>query len=304
MKGRIPDLETLQLCVLYICRAGMWVPSCPCHVMQWEAPGYNSGHWGCHGFACKDILILILLFLLIRSSDCRSLVLVVLLVLWLGLPRECADPGLVWVCIAALAVLNFLLSRNSGVTCEYCRAVCYVQVFSHILQGRSSECCCGHSANPGITEGSGIGALAAQSPEGGRKLGSQGCGMCVAGGIQELGGCDSWPMEILVCSSYQEVRPPWLQSYIYLEMYSKISASFLIWFALTWGEENHWSRGVGGFVWFPSQQKLKAIYSSHLAVLVVTRRRHLKVSGHVLPLGTEGAGFAFVQLQRWMSSPI
>lgn len=57
-------------------------------------------------------------------------------------------------------------------------------------------------------------------------------------------------------------------------------------------------------MWFPSQQKLKTIYSSLLAVLVVTRRRHLKVSGHVLPLGTEEAGFAFVQLQRWMSSPL
>lgn len=61
---------------------------------------------------------------------------------------------------------------------------------------------------------------------------------------------------------------------------------------------------MGGFVWFPSQQKLKVIYSSHLALLVVTRRRHLKVSGHVLPLGSEEAGFAFVQLQRWMSSPL
>lgn len=61
---------------------------------------------------------------------------------------------------------------------------------------------------------------------------------------------------------------------------------------------------MGGFVWFPSQQKLKVIYSSHLALLVVTRRRHLKVSGHVLPLGSKEAGFAFVQLQRWMSSPL
>lgn len=57
-------------------------------------------------------------------------------------------------------------------------------------------------------------------------------------------------------------------------------------------------------MWFPSQQKLKVIYSSHLALLVVTRRRHLKVSGHALPLGSEEAGFAFVQLQRWMSSPL
>lgn len=137
----------------------------------------------------------------------------------------------------------------------------------------------------------------------GETLGSQGCGMCVAGGVQgqdvALG-----PWRFWYAAHTQEVWPPWLQTYIYLEMYSEISASFLIWFGLIWGEENHWSRGVGGFVWFPSQQKLKAIYSSHLAVLVVTRRRHLKVSGHVLPLGTEGAGFAFVQLQRWMSSPI
>lgn len=108
-----------------------------------------------------------------------------LLVLWLGLPEGCADPGVVWVCIAALAVLNFLLRRNSGVTCEFCRAVCCMQVFSHILQGRSSECCCGHSANPGITEGSGLGASAAQSPGGGRNTGIPGvwdvCGRRSAG---------------------------------------------------------------------------------------------------------------------------
>lgn len=57
----------------------------------------------------------------------------------------------------------------------------------------------------------------------------------------------------------QEVWPPWLQTYVYLEMYSKISVSFLIWFVFRCREENHRSREVGGFVWFPSQQKLKTV---------------------------------------------
>lgn len=96
---------------------------------------------------------------------------VVVLVLWLALPRECDDPGVVWVCIAALAGLNFLLRKNSGITCEYCRSVCYMQVLGHILQGRSSGCCCGASANPRITKGSGLGGSAAQSYGDGRSTG-------------------------------------------------------------------------------------------------------------------------------------
>lgn len=128
----------------------------------------------------------------------------------------------------------------------------------------------------------------------------KGHGMCVAGVGTEAG-----RMWRFWCAAHtQEVWPPWLQTYVYLEMYSEISASFLIWFAFIWGEQSHQSRGVGGFVWVPSQQRLKVIYSWHLAVLVVTRRRHVKVGGHVLPRGTEEAGFAFVQLQRGMSSPI
>lgn len=58
---------------------------------------------------------------------------VVVLVLWLGLPRQCADPGVVWVSIAALAGLNFLLRKNSGITCKYYRSVCCMQMLGHIL---------------------------------------------------------------------------------------------------------------------------------------------------------------------------
>lgn len=86
-----------------------------------------------------------------------------MLVLQLGHPKESVD---IWglfgsLCIAAIAALNFLLRRSSGVTCEYRGSIFYVVMFGQILQGRSAGCCCSApqtvataSASPALSGGS------------------------------------------------------------------------------------------------------------------------------------------------------